>query len=247
VGVMGKDYTLLIGQQKSRRIVTIEAYDLETHLMTNIDKARLKEVLFSERPTDAQAANTWDKQLAEQYELYVEMMDKVSERRIAANTLFLTTNTGLVTLYVAAIALLADLNIINSTISLVLLTLVVGICGIVLCGFWYVLVNSYRNLNAGKFAVIHELEQRLPAHLYEAEWIGIGEGQRSGYTPLASIERLIPIGFIFIYVLVALTLLSTFSNRVSPVPTPLPVMIVTATPAPNTPIPVINPLPTGTS
>ncbi len=213
--------------------------------MTEIDKARLKEVLFSDPPTDSQAAQAWDNRLAEQYKLYVEMMDKVSERRIGANTLFLSTNTGLVTLYVAAIALLADLNIINSTSVLNLLTIVVGICGIALCAFWNALINSYRDLNTGKFAVIHELEERLPSRPYRAEWIGMGEGvKRTGYIPFTHIERWIPLVFMAIYAVVMITLVVAFSTRTPPVATPVPIMIVTATPIPPTPLSVINPLPT---
>ncbi|HUN08572.1 MAG TPA: hypothetical protein PLQ56_18340 [Aggregatilineales bacterium] len=215
--------------------------------MTEIDKASLQETLFSNRPTDSQAAQAWDDRLAEQYKLYVEMMDKVSERRIAANTLFLSTNTGLVTLYVAAIALLADLNIINSTTILNLLTIVVGLCGVVLCGFWYALINSYRDLNSGKFAVIHELEQKLPARLYAAEWIGMGKVEKqSGYIPFTHIEVWIPVVFIVIYLFVMMSLLSAFSARTPAPPTPMPVIIVTATPLSTTPEAIIMPLPTNT-
>jgi len=215
--------------------------------MTEIDKASLQEALFSNRPTESQAAQAWDDRLAEQYKLYVEMMDKVSERRIAANTLFLSTNTGLVTLYVAAIALLADLNIINSTTILNLLTIVVGLCGVVLCGFWYALINSYRDLNSGKFAVIHELEQKLPARLYAAEWIGMGKVEkRSGYIPFTHIEVWIPVVFIVIYLFVMVSLLSAFSTRMPSAPTPMPVMIVTATPLSITSEAIIMPLPTST-
>jgi hypothetical protein len=198
--------------------------------MSKVDRARLKEALFTERPADEKLGKAWDNHLYEQYELYVEMMDKVSERRIAANTLFLTTNTGLVALYAVAIALLADLNIINDNSILNLLTVVVGLCGILICINWFRLIRSYSDLNTGKFEVIHQLEQRLPARLYQAEWIGLGEGKGPGYRPLTDIERAIPIIFIVIYLFVAATLLITFSQRTIPPNPPLVIQIVTATP-----------------
>jgi uncharacterized membrane protein YuzA (DUF378 family) len=218
--------------------------------MGNVDNDRLRVALFNERPTQPDEARNWDKQLYEQYELYVELMDKVSERRNQANTQFLTANTGLVGLYVVALALLADLNILNNSFTLRLLTAVVGVCGILICLFWFALINSYRNLNTGKFAVIHELEQRLPARLYEAEWIGMRKGKSlTSYIPLTHIEIGIPIVFAVIYLVVGLVLWNTFStgsvtSADAERATPLPVMIVTATP--ESPLATATLIPTST-
>jgi len=122
-----------------------------------------------------------------------------------------------------------------------------GLCGVVLCGFWYALINSYRDLNSGKFAVIHELEQKLPARLYAAEWIGMGKVEKqSGYIPFTHIEVWIPVVFIVIYLFVMMSLLSAFSARTPAPPTPMPVIIVTATPLSTTPEAIIMPLPTNT-
>jgi hypothetical protein len=46
-------------------------------------------------------------------------------------------------------------------------TLIPG-TGLILCFIWYSLVNSYKDLNAAKFAVIHELENQLLVALRDA-------------------------------------------------------------------------------
>src|SRR3712207_2121655 len=102
---------------------------------------------------------TEDKKASQQYlELYklaVEMAGRVSARRATANAFFLTVNT----------ALLAFV----SSGSLNALWLV-ALAGIALSATWWVLLKSYRDLNAAKFQVITEMENNLDAKIFDDEW-----------------------------------------------------------------------------
>jgi len=48
-------------------------------------------------------------------------------------------------------------------------------------------VESYKDLNTAKFAVIHKLEEQLPVALFRYEWHLCGHGKdKDKYVPLAS-------------------------------------------------------------
>jgi hypothetical protein len=176
---------------------------------------QLEQELFGlPKPTDPDGAKAYDQTLFEQYKLYVELMDKVSERRNNANSFFIAANSTLLTVFSAIIAVIlsADLGVINLS-GFVVVTAVVAICGLLICITWYNLIQSYRNLNTGKFKIIHLLETRLPARLYDAEWVGMGQGsQPTLYRPLTHIEKYIPIIFGVLYLVVAVVLIVIFAT-----------------------------------
>ncbi len=112
--------------------------------------------------------------LIEQYKLYVEIMDKVSERRHQTNSFLLTVNTVLITLLAGFVSLTKQSN---QSVWLI----VAAIAGGVFCYTWWRLIQSYGQLNAGKFKVIYLLETRLPARLFEAEWNALSHGDGTVY------------------------------------------------------------------
>lgn len=122
----------------------------------------------------------------EQYRLYVEMADRVSARRALANTFFLSLNTAVL---VVIGVFWRDPPAAPPALLAVPLALLLAQC---LAWFW--VVRSYRQLNAGKYAVIGALEQRLPASPYwRAEWHALGEGQdKARYWPLTHVEQWVP-------------------------------------------------------
>ena len=150
--------------------------------MTTQDEIR--EVLWNEELADSGS-------LLEQYKLYVEMADRISQRRGAANTFFLTFNTAVVG------ALAGFFKDVPAEVSVT-----VFIAAAVLSIAWGVLLRSYRNLNTAKFEVIGVLEERLPANpYYKAEWKALGEGKDlRRYIPLSAIETVVPAVFFLIYV-----------------------------------------------
>jgi hypothetical protein len=147
----------------------------------------------------------YQEHLLEQYKLYVQMADKISERRQAANNFFLTVNTAVI----AFLGLVARPDVGSSpnvTANPPLpWVLAVSAAGVVLCYTWYRLVRSYKGLNTGKFEVIQAIESRLPSSPYDAEWKAVGEGKDPKlYLPFTHVEVLIPWVFAALYILLAL-------------------------------------------
>ena len=130
----------------------------------------------------------------EQYKLYVEMADRISQRRGLTNTFFLTFNTAIFT----AVSVFLQQKPTQGDWSLMLPLLVV----LGECYAWFYLVRSYDQLNSAKYRVVGELEERLPASPYwRAEWWALGEGKdRKKYWPLTHIEKWIPALFALLYV-----------------------------------------------
>lgn len=132
--------------------------------------------------------------LFEQYKLYVESAERISERRVAANNYLLTVNAFLVTLY----------GLVAASRFNTFWTILVPVAGFLVALTWHRIITSYRDLNTVKFKVIHELEQQMPAALYAYEWHKAGEGRGKAYHPLSHLERWVPVIFMALYVLLAL-------------------------------------------
>jgi hypothetical protein len=128
---------------------------------------------------------TYQAHLLEQYKLYVESADRISQRRTTANNYLLTINTFLVTLY--GLAATCDPK--------QCWRILVAAAGILVCISWFALIKNYKNLNKAKFEVIHELEDHLPAALFDREWEIAERGIGKAYKPLTHIEQFIPVIF----------------------------------------------------
>lgn len=141
----------------------------------------------------------YDKHLFEQYKLYVEMADRISARRALANTFFIGVHTALITAFTV---LLKEGILARSSMGYLPFIAVW-----VLCYVWWRIVKSYRQLNSGKFKVVHEIEDMLPLAPYAAEWAALGEGKDEKlYLPLTHVENWVPVTFGFLYLLLALAM-----------------------------------------
>lgn len=153
-----------------------------------------KSALFNEIP-DGQTYphnEKWHSHLLDQYKIYVEMADRISNRRAAANSYFLSVNS-------AILGFVGYLSVKENEQYLWLL----AIAGIALSGLWEALITSYRNLNSAKFAVIHKIEKRLPISPYESEWEAMERGKNPKlYRPMSHIERGVPYVFIALHLVV---------------------------------------------
>ncbi len=141
--------------------------------------------------TDIKDEDSWyDRHLIEQYKLYVEMADRISQRRGSTNTFFLTFNTTVVA------ALAGFYESVPSYISIV-----IYLAATIMAIAWAIFLKSYRNISSAKFKVIGALEKKLPAQLYyAAEWKALGEGKDfRKYVPLSIIETIVPLIFFMIY------------------------------------------------
>lgn len=93
--------------------------------------------------------------ILEQYKLYVEMADRISNRRGLTNTFFLTLNTVVFTIIGV---FWKDRPAVSPWFLMPLLVIALG-----QCATWWWIVHSYRQLNSAKYKVIGALEERLPA------------------------------------------------------------------------------------
>jgi len=138
----------------------------------------------------------------EQFKVYAQTAEEVSNRRGLTNTFFLTVQSILA----SAIAFAYEPGWHFQPRWLVILPLGAAL---LMCYFWWRLVKSYRQLNSAKFKVIEEYERRLPtAPFVEAEWKGVlGEGKDLKlYTELTSVEKWLPIVFAALFCFGALAI-----------------------------------------
>ncbi|MBF0175995.1 MAG: hypothetical protein HQL63_03990 [Magnetococcales bacterium] len=144
--------------------------------------------------------SAYEQHLFEQYKLCVEMADRVSARRVMANSFFLAVHTALI----AAFAVLLKEKLLQPTwVGMLPFAAVM-----LLCLTWWFMVHSYRQLNTGKFKVIHTLEQMLPVAPYDAEWVALGGGKNPRlYWPLTHVENGVPILFVVLYLLLGMAVL----------------------------------------
>jgi hypothetical protein len=130
-------------------------------------------------------------QVLEQYKLFVEMADRVSERRLKTNQFYIGIISGL----------LGVITFILQGTSIEFLTehkgsalLIVGVLGLSLNLIWFINIRSFRQLNTGKFKVIHEMEALLPFQPYDREWDIIKRGEKKDdYFQLSRIEQYLPL------------------------------------------------------
>lgn len=141
------------------------------------------------------------------YQLAVEMADRVSARRATANSFFFTMQAGL------AVALGAFATRFGTAQDpepdRFVLTLA-AIAGVIVSASWWMLLRSYRDLNTAKFKVINEIERRhLSIRVCCDEWEHLKADEpikwwRKRYAELGQVERVVPIAFALMYVILAI-------------------------------------------
>lgn len=133
----------------------------------------------------------YQEHLLEQYKLYVEMMDRVSARRVQTNSFYISLLSGLL----ALLSLVGNKNISNfkNTDFQHIAILVLAISGMILCFVWYINIHSYKYLNSIKFKVINEMEEHMPFSCYDREWKILKTDKKyQGYLTQTQIEKHIP-------------------------------------------------------
>lgn len=134
--------------------------------------------------------------LLEQYKLYVEMADRISNRRAQTNRFYISLLSGLIALF----SIVIGRNIFSDFQMIVFI--VGSVLGLALCALWNINIRSYRQLNSGKFKVIHEMEQHLPFPCYDREWKILGEGKENKkYLQLTRVEQYVPFILAIPYIL----------------------------------------------
>ena len=133
---------------------------------------------------------TFTTDLLEQYKIYVQSAEHVSARRLASSRLLLALSAGLAALY----GIRPEGFESGWALS-------VPVLGIVVSHLWSRIIRSHRELNRVKFALIHELEQHLPAAPYTCEWRLAEQGRGRSYRAVTDIERWLPWTFLALHVI----------------------------------------------
>jgi len=125
------------------------------------------------------------------YKMLVDMADKVSQRRQNANNFYLSVNTALIgaSAYIGSLAQQVPHQ-----------TLAIAAAGLLVSLLWFRNINSYRDLNKGKFVIIQDLELQLPVRPYTAEWETLHRGENTKhYRPFHTVEALVPLVFVGVH------------------------------------------------
>ncbi len=143
--------------------------------------------------------------LLEQYKLYVNMADRAIERWQSTNNYFILFNSILVSIF----GVLAGFESMAKQHMWQYLLLFAGFLVSII---WGTLIGSSRQLNSVKLTLIHEVESRLPAALYNSEWNILGESKRRLYLPFTYMEQFVPWIFAGLYILLIIMTLWNLSN-----------------------------------
>ena len=126
--------------------------------------------------------------ILEQYKMYVESSEKVSDRRSKLNTFYLSLTTTLT----GIIGFVITNKVENGKYLIILLSA----SSVVICLHWIILLLNYKKLNSAKFDLIQEMEKELPINLYVREWEVLKTGPNAkGYQALSKLEIWIPVIF----------------------------------------------------
>ena len=126
--------------------------------------------------------------LLEQYKLYVEMADRISQRREQSNRFY----AGLVSAIIALLVVMGRLGVSGDHWNIALL--VAGLFGAALSVIWCINLGSYRALNSAKYRIINDMESQLPRAGYSEEWAYLRPPQgRARYFQLTRIEQYVPL------------------------------------------------------
>lgn len=148
--------------------------------------------------SEADYGDKYKGHLFEQYKLYVDSAQKNSDRRQNANNYFITIS--------AAIFSIIGLTFKGEDIvDVQWIKVILSVVGIAISVIYWFLIRSYRQLNSGKFQVIHEIEKNLPLTIYEYEWKILGEGKDGKkYYPFSHVQQFVPwvLGTIYFFIII---------------------------------------------
>ena len=171
-------------KELGKSVLTLSRNDIEARNVTEIQSAYSFssefEECFEEESKDTA-------QILELYKIMVTSSEQLIQRRQITNGFFITVIGAIV----GASGLIVKEKVLTD--GAVLFLLFPLLIGLMMCRSWTNLINNYGKLNAGKFQVIHQLEQRLDAQIFAAEWVALGKGVRKEkYESFTSTEQNVP-------------------------------------------------------
>ena len=143
------------------------------------------------------------------YSLAVEMADRISARRAVANSFFFTVQAGLA---VALGAFAVNTGAKDHPKPDRFVLFLAALAGSVIAASWWLLLRSYRDLNKAKFAVILRIERDyLDLQIFDEEWKELKKDPikkwRPRYAEQGAAERIVPIVFLLLYLVLAVYVL----------------------------------------
>jgi len=134
------------------------------------------------------------KLLFEQYKLYVEMANDVSERRDRTNKFYVTLMSLLLTVF----------TIMTSITKEKIIFIIPLLLMILFSRVWMKNIKSYSTLNRGKFDVINKIEKLLPAKGFAIEWELM---ELYNYQRLTKVEKNVPLILCIISTILSIALI----------------------------------------
>lgn len=133
--------------------------------------------------------------LFQQYKLYVESAEKVSEWRSVANRLMVTLNSVIIGAFAYGILDLVKTNSKDLIYALRVIAIPCAI-GLTISFVWNRMINSYAKINEIKYGIITELEKEMPAAVYSCEG---KRAESEKHTNISSWEKHISVILMLIY------------------------------------------------
>jgi hypothetical protein len=150
--------------------------------------------------SEEEYGESFKEHLLDQYKLYIEMTDRISERRAQTNKFYITLLSILFSF--PSLLLIVPLSSEFQIDFQKILLLGISIIGIGLCLWWIINIRSYRQLNKVRFDNIAAIEEYLPCSFYKEEWKKLGGGKKWNlYFQLTTIEMFIPLFLLIPYMI----------------------------------------------
>lgn len=120
----------------------------------------------------------------------VDMANASSQRRDTMNNLFASLNIALI----AATSIVWDIK-----------SIIMAVAGIFLCGVWIAFVCYFRRLSAAKYAVINDMEKKLPIQPFADEWNCLKSQMK--HVEGTKLEKVLPIAFALLYIVIVVIMI----------------------------------------
>lgn len=131
-----------------------------------------------------------DEMLIEQYKVMLSTSESLIERRQKLTTTYLAIFSALLPIISTMLSF--------SQFYLYLGALIISVICIILCFSWRSTIISYGKSNRAKFAILEEIESKLPATMFSSEWLALKK-ITSKYKSFTNRETIIPILFVVVY------------------------------------------------
>ena len=138
--------------------------------------------------------------LLEQYKLWVQIADRVLQRKQYANMFFFAVNSAIIPLAIAFVVCAWHVGVVPNLLAYVLLG--TSAVGIINCLTWCYLLQYYHKLSSAKYEVVQRMEEKLGYRPYLDEQAILGRDKGKFYfRPLAKVESFAPLVFSPFYVI----------------------------------------------